>query len=183
MKAIAGIVTMLFMATMLGAAYGLTANFKVRKTLTVGTVTVDIVGSKLAVTYAVEGADTTDLYLLETHLAVALRLSDIPQTKTGDPVPGRFNYTREYAPPDATTGTGGRKADTYALSLRGASRGATIYIAVHAVVGQFAWSNWDSNPATPETYGLVLKMTGWGLGTSFPDASNCAMYFTCVLPS
>lgn len=183
MKAFAGIVTVLFIATMLAAAYGMTANLKVRKALTVGTVTVDIVGSNLAVTYAIEGADTTNLYLLETHLAVALKLSNIPQTKTGSPIPGKFNYTREYAPPDATTGTGGKKADVYTISLTGAGPGATIYIAVQADVGQFAWGDWDSDPATPETYGLVLEITAWGQGTPFPDTSNWAMYFTCVLPS
>lgn len=183
MKALAGIVTVLFIATMLAAAYGLTANFKVRKTLNVGTVTVDIVGSRFAVTYAIEGADTSNLYLLETHLAVAFRLSDIPRAQTGDPIPGRFNYTREYAPPDTSTGTGGKKADIYTLSLKGASRGFTIYIAVHANVGQFAWGDWDSNPATPETYGLALEITSWGQGTPFPGAIDPAMYFTCVLPS
>jgi len=182
-KALAGTVTVLFIATMLAAAYGLTTNFKVRKTIHVGTVTVDIVGSRFAVTYTIEGADTGDLYLLETHLAVAFKLSDIPQTKTGDPIPSEFNYTREYALPDTSTGTGGKKADTYTISLKGASRGATIYIAVHANVGQFAWSDWDSDPATPETYGLVLEITSWGQGTRFPRASDPAMYLTCVLPS
>jgi hypothetical protein len=42
---------------------------------------------------------TDDWYLTETHLAVATTLSGIPQTKTGNPIPGKFAYSTCHSPP------------------------------------------------------------------------------------
>jgi len=166
---------------MLAPAYGASVtDLKADQTLTVGTVTVDVIGTNLVVTYTITASNW---YFLETHLAVALQLSSIPQTKSGNPIPGRFAYTMDHVPPDAT-GSGGTTSYTYTIPLSeiGANPGDTVYIAAQAGVGQFAWGNWDNDAATPDTYGLVLEETAWGQGLPFPDAKNWAMYFTFVVP-
>jgi len=167
--------------TLLTPAYGaLVTDLKADQTLTVGTVTVDVIGTNLIVTYAITAIDW---YLLETHLAVALRLSDIPQTRSGNPTPGRFAYTMDHVPPDAAD-LGGTTSYTYTIPLSeiGANPGNTICIAAQANVGQFAWANWDNDANTPNTYGLVLEKTAWSQGLPFPDAKSWAMYFTFVVP-
>ncbi|BEP18351.1 hypothetical protein PYJP_17030 [Pyrofollis japonicus] len=71
--------------------------------------------------------------MVETHLAVAKSLDDIPHTKKGNPVPGKFPYKAVHNPP--TT------AVTYTIPLKdiGAKPGDTVYIAAHAVVMKTVW--------------------------------------------
>ena len=37
-----------------------------------------------------------DWRILETHLHIATSLAGIPQTKTGNPIPGKFEYKGEH---------------------------------------------------------------------------------------
>jgi len=83
----------------------------------VGTVTFADDGT---VTYATKNG----WVLTETHLHVATSLKAIPQTKTGNPIPGKFNFKRYYNP--------GVTADSYATGPWPC--GKTLYIAAHAVV-------------------------------------------------
>lgn len=66
-------------------------------------------------------------YLTETHLAVATSLSGIPQTKTGNPIPGKFQYSTCHDPSDFVT------EYTYQIPLAW-DVGTTLYIAAHAKV-------------------------------------------------
>jgi len=63
--------------------------------------------------------------LAETHLAVATSLSGIPQTKTGNPIPGHFAYFTYHCPPVTEY--------VYQIPQTWAD-GATLYIAAHAKV-------------------------------------------------
>jgi hypothetical protein len=83
----------------------------------VGTVTFADDGT---VTYATK----TGWVLTETHLHVATSLSGIPQTRKGNPKPGKFDYKRYYDP--------GVTSDSYTTGPW--SCGQTLYIAAHAVV-------------------------------------------------
>ena len=78
--------------------------------------------------------DTENLYvkyivddpwcLTETHLHVAVCIEDIPQTKKGNPIPGKFDYEGEH---DCVT------EYTYIIPLT-LVPGDKLYIAAHAVV-------------------------------------------------
>ena len=106
------------------------------------------------------GNDATNLYIhiaiapswqiTESHVAVAMDLSGIPQTKSGNPKVGKFPYK-------------GLETFTIELSEIGAEAGDTLIIAVHSVVkgigencGQqeTAWGTYcrignpDNNPPT-----------------------------------
>jgi len=102
----------------------------------------------------------SDWCITETHLAVAMSLEGIPQTKKGNPIPGRFPYSRYH---DCVS------EYTYEIPLsKDWQCDAELYIAAHAVV---------------ETCEKECQRTetAWGKGTSF-DGSNWGMYFTYKMP-
>ena len=79
-------------------------------------------GTNLHVKYT-----TTDGWeLTQTHLAVADNVSAIPQTKTGNPKPGRFAYKTKHNPAVSE--------HTYIISLNGWDVGTNLFIAAHAKV-------------------------------------------------
>ncbi len=87
----------------------------------VGDVSVWNDGTNLHVTYT-----TTDgWYMTETHLAVADGLGGIPQTKTENPIPGKFAYSENHDPAVQTY--------TYTIPLSW-DPGNDLYVAAHAVV-------------------------------------------------
>ncbi len=89
----------------------------------------------LYVKYVIEDATPDDprddWHICETHLAVGDELTDIPQTKKGNPIPGQFEFSRTYDPYVAE--------DTYMISLAdaGLGFGETVYVAAHSVVCQY----------------------------------------------
>jgi len=97
------------------------------QTIDVGTVTVEEIGGNLVVTYDVVGG----WLISETHLHVAdgdsckAAFSDIPQTKTGNPMVGHFEYKGEHDPTVTSV--------TYEIPLNGLE-GEFLAIAAHAVV-------------------------------------------------
>ncbi len=117
----------------------------------VGTVTIRNDETSLYVTYSAAGS----WGLTETHLSVATSLDDIPQTKSGNPIPGKFQYKTAYDP--AIT------EFTYVIdSGEWAEEGIELFIAAHAVV------EWDGYE------------TAWGDGLDFPGR-NWATYFTYIV--
>jgi len=88
----------------------------------VGTVEVWNDTENLYVTYNTTGG----WVLTETHLAVAGSLVGIPQTKTYNPIPGKFPYKHE--------NLGGVTSDPYIIPLNGWGVGEELYIAAHAKV-------------------------------------------------
>jgi len=125
------------------------------QTIDAGTVTVsnDDQGN-LYVTFS-----ATDPWLLsETHLHVAGTKEGIPQTKSGNPKVGNFEYQNSYDPPVSE--------DTYVISGADALLvDGTLVIAAHAVVVQV---DGDGN--------IIESETGWGDGNPFVDKGSWATY-------
>lgn len=102
---------------------------------------------------------TTDNWLLKaTHIAVASSLSGLPQTKTGNAIPGQFPYSNTFDP----------YVSQYQYIISSGSSGylpgTELYIAVHAEVVQMINS-------------VIIKgETAWGNGLGFPG-KNWSMYF------
>jgi hypothetical protein len=72
--------------------------------------------------------------MTESHVAAATTLAGIPQTKTGNPIPGQFPQSDDYDPC--------ADGDTFTFSLAdlGAQANAPLFIAVHAKVwGSISW--------------------------------------------
>ncbi len=118
----------------------------------VGSVSVWVEGSTLYVRYATVGG----WVLGELHLAVAGSLEGIPQTRSGNPIPGRFEYKAGFDPGEGVT------VYTFCVPLDGLE--GTIYIAAHAEVYR-------------QTDVGVVEETAWAEGQPFPGHS-WAMYFT-----
>lgn len=107
-------------------------------------------GANLYVRY-----ETSDGWLLaETHLQVATSLADIPQTKNGNPIPGRFSEGESYDPPQAE--------DTFTFNLadNGWIAAPVFYIAAHAAVVRETSTELIANggfevPALAGSWGIV----------------------------
>jgi len=167
MKALAGIMTVLFIANMLTPAYALEKPLYADQTIVVGKVEVYIDGTDLVVKYTTAGG----WCLNETHLAVAAQLAGIPQTKKGNPIPGKFNYTAEFAPPgpgDPGTLTWEQRIPLTAFP--GGTR--VVYIAAQAVVQTWAYVDL--------VWTMTEDETAWALGDRF-SISTWGMYFTFTL--
>ncbi|MHA2103877.1 MAG: vWA domain-containing protein [Candidatus Hodarchaeales archaeon] len=104
--------------------------------------------------------NTTDgWYMTETHLQVADSLDGIPQTKKGNPIPGKFEY-KDYFDP-------GIQTYTYSIPWTW-DPGTNLYIAAHAVVEKIIGYDNYGDP-------IFQKETGWGNGEDF-DGKNWATY-------
>lgn len=102
-------------------------------------------------------------YLTEAHLAVATSLYDIPTTRTGNPIPGRFPY-KAYGLWDQSYEFTVNLTEMFGIECPFET---TLYIAAHAVV------------AKVDEYGSIVKTeTAWGNGTRFTNRGNWGMYFT-----
>lgn len=133
------------------------------RTIDAGTVRVSNDGTNLYVEYSTANG----WQLTESHLAIALTLSGIPQTKSGNPKVGNFPYQRTYDPP-VTSDVYVFPLDQLAVSLgldRFTCGSTSLVIAAHAVVVQLDGSG-----------GVISRETGWGNGPGFPGA-NWSMYF------
>ena len=114
--------------------------------------------------------------LTETHLHVATSLEGIPQTKKGNPIPGKFTYKDEYDPCVTER--------IYDIDLDGYT--GTVYIAAHAVVCkeecidgvlvcvcETAWAGINY---------ICLNDDRVATGIDFPGR-NWATYFTYTVPA
>ena len=96
----------------------------------------------------------------EAHVAVATTLAGIPQTKTGNPIPGRFSYSATFDPEVASY--------MFTVPLSSLGNSTSLFVAAHAIV------------QAPQDQGGA--QTGWGQGTGFPG-SNWAMYVNYAVQS
>jgi len=114
--------------------------------------------------------DKTDLYVKFTagqmwavkqvQFHIALSPAQIPQTKKGNPIPGKFANKKEYAI--------GVTTDTYKIPLTWAVE-TQIFIAFHADVEKMDLDN------------VVVQSEGaWAKGDQFPG-SNWAMFFPDIV--
>jgi len=198
MKALAGIMTLLFIASMLSTAYGqMTVDLLADQNLDVGDIIVeevDIDGQHcLNITYVLaatlvdpdgvpDSGDeyTAQWYLLETHLAVVSSVGEFPMAK-GGPKVGHFPIGEEFDPP-AEDGTGGTTSVSYYVPY---TADTTVFIGAQAEVAQFDWATVTADPdGVPgsgdeyqyNAYLAILEETAWASGLDFAG-SNWATYF------
>ena len=103
---------------------------------------------------------TNNWWLNETHLHVATSLSGIPQTHSGNPKVGKFDYQFEHNP--------NVQNYTYTIPITWAWN-TELYLAAHCEV-----------ILNDTSLSITQIETGWGQGMSFPG-NNWAMYFTFTL--
>jgi hypothetical protein len=120
-----------------------------------GSITISHDASYIYVQYNTD----TPWVMSDAHVAVASTLAGIPQTKAGNPIPGRFAYSATFDP-EVTS-------HTFVVPVPSPSTG-TVVIAAHALV------------QAPKAFGG--SQTGWGAGTDFPG-SNWATYITYTVES
>ena len=96
--------------------------------------------------------------LSETHLAVAASLEGIPQTPSGNPKVGLFQYAGMHQPNVTEY--------NYVIALEKYAGAAQLFIAAHAVVKKTGGKGKAPN-----------EETAWAQGSGFPG-KNWAMYFT-----
>lgn len=121
--------------------------------------------------------DTDNWYLTEIHLDVdnssGIRDGDddVPQTRKGNPIPGRFAYSWENDQPLMTE-------HTMVLSLEGLSE--NILIAAHAVVENHYWDFEDSEMVLMKQDETAWAATAPG-ENRFVDRGNWATYVQCIV--
>jgi hypothetical protein len=107
------------------------------QTWQVGNILVSNSADKICVKYVLFDTGVADLgwRMTETHVAISATdprpkpYSGIPQTKTGNPIPGQFEYSRTYE--------SGAKSDCFSIPRpAGWTRGTKLYIAAHAAVNK-----------------------------------------------
>jgi len=133
---------------------------KAGQTINAGSVCVTNDKTTLQVTYTTTG----NWYLADLHLFVGQSLTEMPQTKTGNPKIGNFPYTIENVNSQSYTFT----LPLGALGIFDpcAKDNPALYIAAHAVL------------VLRDSAGNVIdKQTGWAAGTQMNAKGSWAMYF------
>jgi hypothetical protein len=125
-----------------------TVNLIAGQNIVIGEVIAEDFDGMLYVTYKITDPDWV---LLETHLEVTDRLSDIPRTKKLNPIPGKFKYCMEYETPVTEY--------TYEIDL--GYLGYPLCIASHAEVQHVDGS----------------EEGAWGEGWEFSTQRGWAMWF------
>jgi len=100
--------------------------------------------------------------LAETHVHVAATLGDIPQTKKGNPIPGKFDYFDEYVPANRIT------SDNFVIAVGQLEAGETIYVAAHAEMVELDAENQ-----------IIQEESAWADGEGF-EGANWATYIVFV---
>jgi hypothetical protein len=112
----------------------------------------------------------TSVCLEETHLHVADSPEGIPQTKKGNPIPGKFEYSDKN---DCVY------EKEYVIPLNGWTAGTQLYIAAHASTGTTYTMSFVSAPGH-EVYGPIYTtpdaFTDWGTAGSAVRAFNWLGY-------
>ena len=169
------ILALVFAIPMVAGANGgdVTAELYAGQDIDAGDVNVsyDSVTGNLTVEFKVVTENWT---LAETHVHVATSLEDIPQTKKGNPIPGKFDYSKQYSPCE-------QAPDPYVIPLEW-DYGETVYIAAHAKLRTHTISS--QHTQGDGTHGGRIRLekpcgqreSAWGAGFDFPG-KNWAMYF------
>ncbi len=101
-------------------------------------------------------------YMTETHLHVADDVADIPQTKKGNPIPGKFDYVTYHDPAV-------QEFEYMIPWSEDWTPGTVLDIAAHAVVQKVIGYDEESEP-------IYQVETAWGDGLGF-EGNNWATYF------
>lgn len=132
------------------------------QTWQVGLIRVNNCAHKIGVEYVLFDSVTDGGWrLTETHLAVASSVAGLPQTKTGNPIPGAFPYSRIYE--------NGVTTDAFCIDRpAGWTTGSKLYIAAHAVVNKPAVSHTEtgsfcatSGPSTKLADAITPATLAW----------------------
>ena len=130
------------------------------RTIPVGQVIVTYDTGQLAVKYLLSAG----WQMTESHLAVAQYAAGIPQTKTHNPIPGRFPFSMRHLPPLT------EKTYVVDLGALGLAEAAAVCIAAHAEVQQV---DGEGN--------VVQQESAWAAGVQF-EGQNWATYFVYEVP-
>lgn len=140
------------------------ASFKLLagQTIEAGTVTGTVANNTLQVTFSATGG----WELSEAHLWVGSSIIDLPQTKTGNPVPGQFPYK--------SGNISGATSYTFTLPLASLnfscpSADVIYYLAAHAALRK---ANGD---------GTYQTETGWSQGSPITTRGSWATFSTLTL--
>lgn len=126
----------------------------------VGTITILEDGDDISVTYTLEEG----WYMTESHLHIAEDCDSIPQTGSGNPKVGRFEYGKPYDSPV--------QADTIVVSQEsGWDAEDLLCVAAHAAVFK------DTNDNEVYDSDVDREETAWGEGERFTERGNWAMHF------
>jgi len=143
----------------------------------VGTLTVEVDGENLEVTYTITDPEWE---LLETHLYVGYTDPELYLTSA----PGQFPYSEEHVPAVFTFTYRIPIADIDSYELKGGKKwvvvedeglGEVIYIAAHAEVRMQTGVDFEDNPVYQEE-------TAWADGEEIRPEKNWAMYFSIEVP-
>lgn len=134
------------------------------QSINAGSVCVNTDGTNLNVTYATTGG----WQLTETHLWIGNNFGDLPQTKTGNPVPGQF--------PHKSGNITGQIIYTVSIPLSSPiinfscpSNDVTYYLAGHATVRK------------AKSDGTYQTETGWAAGSPITSKGSWATFSTFTL--
>lgn len=132
------------------------------QTIDSGTVSAEVVGENLEVTYT-----ATDGWTLnETHLWVGDDIADMPSTRKGNPIPGKFPYVSGDIAPATTYTVSVPLAD---LNFACPGEDKSYYVGAHASMSK---TNDD---------GSVQNETGWSDGARISERGNWATLSTLSL--
>ena len=118
-------------------------------------------------------ATLDDLEITEAHIHVATEVGDIPQTGSGNPKPGKFEYKHEDTDVLVAISVDKQTA-TLEIDSPGIA-GTTIYIAVHIAVEGTHTDLTGEDPVVTDG-----EESAWGKGTGF-SGKNWAMYISYII--
>lgn len=127
------------------------------KTINAGDITVQVAGANLEIDYNVTDGWT----LNEVHLWVGETITDMPQTRKGLPVPGKFPYASGDISPETIY--------TISIPLSALTCDETYFIAAHASLSKI------------HADGSIQNETAWSEGARIADRGNWATYSTITL--
>jgi hypothetical protein len=132
-------------------------NLYAGQNILVGEVTVTGSDGNYEVTYNL----TNDGYcLVETHLSVVTNASDFPMTRSGNPIPGNFEYSNSHSCVSSFT---------YPVTLEDFQEGDKVYIAAHAVVNCVSDVTSETFETSLPNELLNVCVTGQGESGSYFD--------------
>jgi hypothetical protein len=135
------------------------------QTIDAGAVCVEVLGSDLLVTYVTDNG----WELVETHTWVGDSLGKLPQTKQGNPVPGRFPYQSGDIS-GATSHTVVIPLAVLGIDCDLNASDTTLFVAAHAALQKPGGAG-----------GGTQTETGWADGDRFVDKGNWGTYFSTVV--
>jgi hypothetical protein len=133
------------------------------QTIAAGSVEIRVVDDNLVVTYETTGG----WELVEAHMWAGSDISDMPQTRKGNPKIGNFPFKAEFTVP--TT----KHSFEYPLSFLGfscPSADAEFFVAAHATV-----------QLTDGSGNVIQTETGWAEGSRFVERGMWGTYSTIML--